>query len=149
MLLFPISLLCCVVLLPQAPTKTLRQHYETAEAKRAAGDLAAAEAEYDAILAESYDKLGGIYSAEKKFTRAIETFETATRYKPNSPELLVRLAIAYFEAEQYEKEFVPLETAIKLNPNSLGAHHMLGKTYFMRRSEEHTSELQSPYVISH
>jgi tetratricopeptide (TPR) repeat protein len=129
---FPISLLCCVVLLSQAPAKTIRQHYEAAEAKRAAGDLAAAETEYDAILAESYDKLGSIYSAEKKFTQATETLETATHYESDSAELFVRLAIAYFEADQYEKALSPLETAIRLNPNSLGAHHMLGKTYFMR-----------------
>src|SRR5690349_2525282 len=122
----------CLLLVPQGPAKTIRQHYEAAEAKRAAGDLSAAEAEYGAILGEAYDHLGSIYSAEKRYPQAIKTLELAIHYQQDSPELLVRLAIAYFEAGQYERALAPLDGAIKLNPNSVGAHHMLGKTYFMR-----------------
>ncbi len=132
MFLQSIYLLVFSFLLPQATPNSIRQHYEAAEAKRAAGNLAGAEAEYVAILAEGYDRLGTIYAGEKQYNEAIKSLEAANRYQPNSPELLVRLAIAYFETEQYEKAFASLQTALTLDPKSVGAHHMLGKTYFMR-----------------
>ncbi len=53
------------------------------------------------------------------------------RYRPDSPELLVDLAIAYFGAQQYEKALVPASKALAIAPDNAGAHQMLGKTYFM------------------
>src|SRR5205823_3615474 len=50
---------------------------------------------------------------------------------PDSQEVLIDLAIARFDLEQYEKAIEPLAKALSLNPQSAGAHHMLGKSYFM------------------
>jgi tetratricopeptide (TPR) repeat protein len=130
MLPHPIYLLLFLLALPQAPN-SIRQHYEAAEAQRRAGNLAAAEAEYTAILAEGYGKLGQIYSAEKDFKQAITGLEMAARIEPRNEAVLVDLAIAYFDTDQYEKALEPLGKALALNPQSKGAHHMLGKTYFM------------------
>lgn len=115
----------------QSPQDSLRQHSEAADAQRRAGNLAAAEREYTAVLAEGYGKLGKVYSAEKNYKQAISALESATSYQPDSHEVLIDLAIAYFDAEQYEKALKPLGTAIGNNPRSAGAHHMLGKSYFM------------------
>ena len=41
------------------------------------------------------------------------------------------LSIAYFDAGQYQKALEPLGRAVRLDPRGVGAHHMLGKTYFM------------------
>src|SRR4051812_45077110 len=116
----------------QSSQETLRQHYEAAENYRRAGNLSAAEAEYTAVLAEGYAKLGRIYSARKKYKEAVTTLEASVNYNPSSPEPLVDLAIAYFDSDQYEKALDPLKKALALNPQSVGAHHMLGKTLFMR-----------------
>ena len=125
---FPLLLLLSVF---QSPQDSLRQHSEAADAQRRAGNLAAAEREYTAVLAEGYGKLGKVYSAEKKYQQAISVLESATLYRPDSQEALIDLAIAYFDAEQYEKALKPLVRALSNNPQSAGAHHMLGKTYFM------------------
>jgi tetratricopeptide (TPR) repeat protein len=115
----------------QAPQDTIRQHYQSAEAARVAGNLDVAEAEYVAILGEGYQQLGKIYSARSDYQRAVVVLETAQRYRANSSDLLVDLAISYFSAQQYEKALVPATKALAIDPNNAGAHQMLGKTYFM------------------
>ena len=112
---------------------TIRQHYEAAEAHRRAGNLAAAEAEYIAILAEGYGRLGKIYLAQKAYEKAVTALEAAALARPGAPEALIDLAIAYFEAGQYEKASEPLRRELDRNPNSAAARHMLGKTYVHAR----------------
>lgn len=83
------------------------------------------------MLAEGYSKLGKIYAAEKKYQQAITSLESASLYQPDSQEVLIDLAIAQFDAEQYEKALPPLTKVLSINAQSAGAHQMLGKSYFM------------------
>src|SRR5215831_2471593 len=83
----------------QVPQDPIQRHYAAAEAQRTAGNLAAAESEYTAILSESYPRLGKIYLAEKDYARAIGALEGAKQHQANSDDVLVDLAIAYFNAE--------------------------------------------------
>jgi tetratricopeptide (TPR) repeat protein len=115
----------------QSPQDTIRQHYETAEAQRVAGNLAAAEAEYRAILGEGYERLGEIYLALEDHRRAITVLEAAAAYRANSPAVLIDLAIAYYGAQQYAKALVPASKALAIDRDNPGAHQMLGKTFFM------------------
>ena len=141
--------LLLLVLAFQSPRDTIRQHYESAEAQRRAGNLAAAETEYAAILAEGYAKLGKVYSAQKEYKSAITALEAAAAYDPYAEDVLIDLAIAYFNSEQFEKALVPLSKARTRNPQSAGAHHMTGKSYFMlgelRKSAE---ELQAALKLT-
>src|SRR5215470_12950504 len=91
--IFP--LLSLLVVIP-SPQDTIRRHYETAEAHRRAGDLAAAEAEFTAILAEGYGRLGKIYLAQKAYEKAVTALEAAALTRPEAPEALIDLAVAYF-----------------------------------------------------
>src|SRR5437588_3637143 len=95
--------LLLLVLALQSPRDAIRQHYETAEAQRRAGNLAAAETEYAAILAEGYAKLGKVYSAQKEYKSAIAALEAADAYGPNADDVLLDLTIAYFNLEQFDK----------------------------------------------
>jgi len=143
---FPLLLLLSVF---QSPQDSLRQHSEAADAQRRAGNLAAAEREYTALLAEGYGKLGKVYSAEKNYQQAISALESAIGYQPDSQEVLIDLAIAYFDAEQFEKALKPLGKVLSDNPQSAGAHHMLGKTYFMLGDfARSTAELQTALKIT-
>ena len=120
-----------VLLVCQSPQDTIRQHYESAEAQRRAGNLAAAELEYTAILGEAYERLGEIYSAQKDYERAIPVLESAAGYRPNSSAVLIALAIACFGAGQYDRALEVARKALVIEPQSAGARQMLGKTYFM------------------
>jgi tetratricopeptide (TPR) repeat protein len=127
----------------QSPQDTIRQHYETAEAQRTAGNLVAAEAEYTAILGEGYERLGEIYLALEDHERAIPVLEAAAAYRSNSPAPLVGLAIAYYSAQQYAKALVPASKALIIDRDNPGAHQMLGKTFFMLGDvEKSIAELQ-------
>jgi tetratricopeptide (TPR) repeat protein len=138
-----------LLLVFQTPQSGIREHYEAAEAQRRAGNSAAAEAEYAAILAEAYARLGKIYSAEKRYKEAVEALESAARYRAGSQDVLLDLSIAYFDAGQYQKALEPLGHALALNPQSVGARHMLGKTYFMLGdSRKSVAELEAALRLS-
>jgi tetratricopeptide (TPR) repeat protein len=115
----------------QTPQETIRKHYETAEAQRVAGNLAAAEAEYREILGEGYERLGEIYLTLQDHQRAITVLEAAAAHRPNSPAVLIDLAIAYYGAQQYAKALAPLNKVLTIDRENPGAHQMLGKTFFM------------------
>ena len=125
---FPLLVLLVVF---QSPQDSIRQHYQAAEAHRLAGNLPAAESEFTAILAEAYGTLGKIYAARKQYQQAITVLESAAGRAPDSQEVLIDLAIAYFDAGQYRKAFAPARKVVALNPQSTGGHQMLGKTNFM------------------
>ncbi len=128
-----LTIISCVLFIAvnQAPQDAIRQHYQAAEAARNAGNLEAAEAEYSAILAEGYQRLGKIYSTQFDHLQAIRAMQTAAKYRPDSPQALLDLAIAYFGARQYEKALVPAGRALVIAPEDAGVHQMLGKIYFM------------------
>jgi len=128
---------------------SIRQHYEAAEAHRRAGDLAAAEAEFTAILAEGYGRLGKIHLARKAYEKAVTALEAAALYRPDSEEVLIDLSIAYFDAGRNEKAFEPLNKLLARNPKSVGAHHMLGKTWFIRGEfAKATAELETALKLA-
>src|ERR1700754_5202652 len=87
----------------QSPQNLLKQHYEAAEAQQRAGNFAAAETEYKAMLAIGYYRLGTVYSAEQSYKGAIAAFEAAARFGADSPETLIDLAIACFNAGQFNQ----------------------------------------------
>ena len=85
----------------QVAGDSFRKHYEAAEAARRAGHLAAAEVEYTKILAGAYPALGRIYTAQENYPGAVAALESAAAHRPDSPEVLVSLSIAYFYAGNY------------------------------------------------
>lgn len=123
--------LLVLLLVFQSPQDALRQHSEAAEAQRRAGNFVEAEKEYRAVLSAGYGQLGKVYSAEKNYQQAISALESARFYGPYSEEVLIALAIADFDAEQYERALEPLGKVLGANPQSANAHQMLGKSYFM------------------
>jgi tetratricopeptide (TPR) repeat protein len=133
----------------QSPQDAIRKHYEAAESYRTAGNLPGAEAEFAAILAEGYLKLGKIHSTQGQYKEATEMFDAALSYRPDSEAVLVELAIAHFGAGQYEKGIEPLRRALAHNPQNVAAHHVLGKTYFMLGdSAKATSELETAMKLT-
>ena len=124
----------------QSPQEPFRQRLEAAEAHRIAGQFDKAEAEYVSILADSYFKLGRIYSAQNNHQAAVAALEAATGYNPNLPSALVDLAIALFNSGQFKRAIVPLDKAIAVNPENASAYHMRGKCYFMLTEFEKSSD---------
>src|SRR5258708_9332045 len=117
-----------LLLLPivfQSRQHSLKQHYEAAEAQARAGNLAAAETEYTAILAEGYRAVGRIYSAQQKHKQAIAALEAAALYQPASDETLSDLAITYFEAGIFDRALQPPNKNHAPHHPKPNAHSML------------------------
>src|SRR5262249_1291069 len=115
----------------QSSSDSIRRHYEAAEAHRKANNLKEARSEFQAILAEAYDKLGKIYIARKSYKEGIAALEQAARYAPDSVEASLELSIAYFDGGQYQAAIKPLQQALVRAPRNAGVRQMLGKTWFM------------------
>lgn len=109
----------------------VRERHARAEALRRAGNLAGAEAEYAAILAEGYGRLGKIYAAQRRHTDAAAALEAAASFRPDSADTLIDLSIAYFDAGQYQRALEAAGRAFAADPQGVGARHMLGKSEFM------------------
>src|ERR687894_398801 len=82
----------------QSPADSFRRHYEAAERHHRAGRLDAAEAEFRAILAEAYPRLGRVHSARADRARSVAAFEAAAALAPDTPDTLVALAVEHFYA---------------------------------------------------
>src|SRR5687767_5933876 len=150
MLSGPALFLLLLSLLPvQTPRDSIQLHYEKAEALRRSGNLSGAEAEFTAILAQGYHKLGRVRLAQADYAAAVKAVEAAASYAPDSEPLLIDLGVAYFHAAQYNKALNPLTKAALLRPNNAAAHHMLGKSHFMLGNfEQATAELENALKLS-
>ena len=115
----------------QSQGDLFRRHYEAAQNYQLAGNYPAAEAEFKIILAESYLRLGKVYAAQGKYEPAVTALKTATSIRPNSPDGLVDLSIAYFHLGDFSKALEPVQRALAVNGRNAAAHHMIGKSYFM------------------
>src|SRR3954464_10409526 len=102
----------------QSPANLFREHYKAAEAQHRAGNFPAAEAHYTAILAEAYYALGKVDTAKGDYDDAVTALEAAAAYRPDAPDVLVDLAIAYFHTEQFPKAVAVLTTAVARDPRS-------------------------------
>ena len=126
-----------------------RRHYEAANAYHRAGNFAAAEAEFKMILAEAYQRLGKIYSAQGNHQASVVPLESAAALRANQLDGLVELSIAYFRTRQYSKAVDVLQRAIAADPRYAPAHHMLGKSYFMMSDfEKATRELETTLKLA-
>src|SRR6266566_2265643 len=88
---------------------------------------------------EIFKRLGIIYQTELKFNESIETFQKVLAGAPQYPEVNFYLGLSYFGLNQFEKSISYFDKELEANPKYRRAHF-----YEAQRSEEHTSELQSP-----
>src|SRR6185503_17915085 len=124
-------------------------HYGAAEKYRSAGNPAAAELEYKAILAEGYLRLGKIYTARKEFRIAVGVLESATAYAPDSQESSIELAIARFHSGKYQDALDALGRVLERDPRNAAARNIRGKTYFMLGEfEKSATELEVAFKLA-
>src|SRR5215475_1598739 len=110
-LMFPLAALSFA---PPFFQDTIKQHYEAAEAHKRAGNLAGAEAEFAAILAEGYGKLGKIYLAQQQYEKASEPLRRALARNPESAAARHMLGKTHFMRGEFDKAAAELEMALKL-----------------------------------
>ena len=109
-----------------------------------------AEAQYlmaiekDPQLAEAHARLGEIYTARKKFKKAIESFESALSLGYNEPLLFIRLAYSYHSSGDLDAAIGVYRRFVALYPNIPEAHLGLGSLYDQKGRK---SEAEEEYGI--
>jgi len=79
--------------------------------------------------------LGRMYSAMDKQMQAFYLFDRVIKLQANpSPEHYVQRGNALYRMNQNDKAIADYERALKVNPNHLMAHYMIGDVYFWDRN---------------
>ena len=88
-----------------------------------------AQAYYHETLADIYedDAINGGHPEE--ITRAIEEYKLALDADPESPDLNIALADLYFRIGRTHDAEATVRALLKIAPNNLDAHHLLGHIY--------------------
>ncbi len=81
------------------------------------------------LLARTYASLGEIYAKEKKFDKAIEYFEKASKLYQKDERIMYNLGELYFNKFETKKAIEALKKAIEINPNWDKPYPKLGYAY--------------------
>lgn len=85
---------------------------------------------YHFTLGHMYERLAGQFRRSDYLRRAIEEYEEALKYDPNSSELIVRLAQAYHRSGRIRQAVLETKQVLEENPDDLAAHRLLGRIYY-------------------
>src|SRR5207244_3578457 len=96
--------------------------------------------------------LPGRAQLSKNEPASVSQIQDEIKQHPDSPKLYVALGLAYWDRNDFSHALEAFQRAVQLGPTSAEAHNWLGVATLERgdlpgavaRSEEHTSELQSP-----
>lgn len=82
------------------------------------------------------------------FLKAIEEYKKAIQLDPQSSSLYIELANAYLRHRRVRDAIQEAENAVKVNPDSLEAHKLLGSIYFqiIKSEEPQRSPASSDYL---
>jgi tetratricopeptide (TPR) repeat protein len=105
----------------------------------------------------AYYTLGKVYQKQRKWDKAIESFEGAVQRVPGNANYHYDLGEAYVETKQLDKAEAALKKAVELEPNLFKAHWRLGLVYVLlerpkeadaalRRAIEGNTRFDKPFV---
>ncbi|HEY1768406.1 MAG TPA: tetratricopeptide repeat protein [Terracidiphilus sp.] len=95
-----------------------------------------AQAYYHAALAATYEDDALSEGRSEDVTQAIEEYKLALNGDPDSPELMNALADLYFRTPGHEHDAeVTARTLLKIHPNNVDAHKLLGRIYLRQLGE--------------
>lgn len=137
----------------QATAAKIEELTEYASRLRAVKKYTSAEKVYLEILkldhrhAQTYSRLGTLYSAQKNYADAIECFQIATQLSPSGA-TFYNLGLGYYENRNPMKAIAAFEKAVMFEPSvqrHVGlakAHHRLGDTGKMVTALEQAAQLE-------
>jgi tetratricopeptide (TPR) repeat protein len=137
------------------PTKTgpyspeAVKHYNRAVELHQSGFLNQAIDEYKEALAsdprieQAWSNLGGIYAAQRNYTKAIDALQKALDIKPDRPTTLNALATVLYARGKIEDAKQKWSQAVQIEPNFAAAYYNMGNAL---ESEKRPGEAISSYA---
>jgi tetratricopeptide (TPR) repeat protein len=111
-----------------------------------AGSAPAAAQTPNRAQAYYHEALAGIYEDDaingghpEEITRAIEEYKLALNADPESPDLNIALANLYFRIGRTHDAEATVRALLKIAPNNLDAHHLLGHIYLRQLGDASNS----------
>ncbi|MHB8655188.1 MAG: tetratricopeptide repeat protein [Terriglobia bacterium] len=93
------------------------------------------QAYYHYMLARRFKELAGIYNRSDYVEKAISEYKLAMEADPDSLFLRVELADLYWRISRIGDAVREAEAVLKINPNQVDAHRLLGHIYLRNLSE--------------
>ena len=84
--------------------------------------------------AHTHHNLGGVYAAQKAYTKAIDSYKTALTLRPKYYQAQLHLGNAYAATNQTDLAIGSFHRAILTNPNFAEAHTNLGALYLRKEA---------------
>jgi len=94
-------------------------------------------------MEEAYSNLGGIYAAQRSYTKAIEAFEKALQLKPDRPTTLNGYGTVLYAHGRLEDAKAKWKQAVQIDPTFASAYYNLGNAL---EGEKKTSEAIDAYA---
>ncbi len=141
---------CCLLLAPGVPSQekppatspanSPEQAFQSAQTFQVAGDYEKAAAAYREAIAGGLQHLGNLRLSHKDYAEGVDLLTRAVQIMPARAAAHVDLAIAHFEARDFDRAKTEIETALQQDPRDFRALNVAGKIYFMRGEYQTATE---------
>jgi len=145
-----LSLLSCLLLAPgvlsqERPRATSEvsspeQAFQSAQTFQVADDYGKAAAAYREAIAGGLQHLGNLRLSHKEYAQGVDLLTRAVQIEPARAAACVDLAIAHFEARDFDRAKTEIEIALQQDPRDFRALNVAGKVYFMRGEYQTAAE---------
>jgi len=117
---------------PASVANSPEQAFQSAQTFQVAGDYQRAAAAYREAVSGALQQLGNLRVSNKEYAEGIDLLARAVQVAPARVAARVDLAIAHFEARDFDKAKTEIEAALQREPKDLRALNLAGKIYFMK-----------------
>jgi len=115
-----------------------------------AGDLAAAEKDFRAVLAAEPDNVGAhgnlavVHMRRKEWSAALPELRAAERLAPKMPGIRLNIGLVYYRQADYQHAIQPFESVVRDQPESTQARYLLGLCYFFKARYAEAAQTLEP-----
>jgi tetratricopeptide (TPR) repeat protein len=115
-----------------------------------AGDLAAAEKDFRAVLAAEPDNVGAhgnlavVLMRRKRWSAALSELRAAERLAPRMPGIRLNIGLVYYRQADYGHAIEPFESVVRDQPESTQARYLLGLCYFFKERYAEAAQTLEP-----
>ncbi|MGA2740257.1 MAG: tetratricopeptide repeat protein [Bryobacteraceae bacterium] len=127
-----------------------RQIFERGQHSMDAGDLAAAEKDFRAVLAAEPENVGAhgnlavVYMRRKEWSAALSELHAAERLAPQISGIRLNIGLVYYRQADYQRAIEPFESVVHDHPDSVQARYLLGLCYFFKERYAEAAQTLEP-----
>ncbi len=136
--LAPVLWLIVLALAASAQPPDTRLIFERGQHAMDAGDLAAADKDFRAVLAAEPDNVGAhgnlavVHMRRREWPAALSELHAAERLAPKMPGIRLNIGLVYYRQADYQRAIEPFESVVRDQPEAIQPRYLLGLCYFFQ-----------------